>query len=99
MVLLAGVWALRHRTLVGPSTDAISFQIRTTPPGASLLVDSKAIGTAGSSAALAAGDYQVQVLLDGYRPEVVALSLRPGTTAPAFHVTLKPLAQKLQVIS
>lgn len=99
MVLLAGVWALRHPNLVGSSTAALSFQIRTTPPGASLLVDGKAIGMAGSSAALAAGDYQVQLLLNGYRPELVALSLRPGTAAPALHVTLKPLPQKLQVIS
>ena len=98
-VVAGGVRALRRRPAPTPAAAAVSFQIRSVPPGARLEMDGKPVGTAGSFLSLPPGDYMLQVILDGYQSEIVSVALRNGGAAPAPQVSLKPLPQKIRVIS
>ena len=73
--------------------------VETTPPGASLQVNGKPIGTAGSRIQLPLGNYRVLAVLDGYGPEVVPVALRAGQVLPPFRVNLQPLPQQLRITS
>jgi serine/threonine-protein kinase len=100
IVLLAGaglVLALLLRS--GRARRPVEFEVQSTPSGATLHVNGKLVGTAGSRVQLVPGDYRVLVAKEGYRPELVPVTLKPGQSMPPIRVTLQPLPQQLKITS
>jgi len=95
--MVLALWLKSARTRKPVETAALV--VRTTPPGASLQINGKAVGTAGARIQLAPGDYQVLVALEGYRPETVPVSLRQGQAAAPINLTLQPFPQQLMISS
>lgn len=102
VVLGLGAWvALRPKPKAAappPVTGPISFEIRSTPPDATVLNGSEMVGTSNSQLHLPPGQYQLTVRKDGYQPATVAADLRAASPAP-FNVTLSPLPPSLHLIT
>jgi eukaryotic-like serine/threonine-protein kinase len=95
-VAVAGWLAFRHRS---QAPQTVAFEIRTVPPGATVSLDGKPVGTAGSPIQIAPGDYRFEVAKDGYQAETVLASLKPGAVPAPVQIQLKPRGQTLRLIS
>ncbi len=97
-VLLVGVgaaaWlALRPKAPPVVATSAptdVSFQIHTTPPGASILLGDRKLGSSDSQLQLPVGQHQLIAQLEGFQPATINVDLNGGSSSP-YNVTLKPL--------
>ena len=92
--IAGGAWfALRPKTSQVVATSApsdISFQIHTTPPGASILLGDRKLGSSDSQLQLPSGQHQLTAQLDGFQPATINVDLNPSSSSP-YNVTLKPL--------
>lgn len=75
-----------------PAVAVISLEVRTTPPGARILVDGEARGASNLSLNLPAGAHEVRAELEGYEPGTVSTNLSEGMQASPVEINLKPLA-------
>ena len=79
---------------------AVSIQIRTTPPGASITVDNQPKCTSNCEVMLPAGKHEVSVKLDGYAPATASLTVDAETKSSAsVDVPLVPVPQSLRIHS
>ncbi len=95
--IVAGVIMLSRRTAVAPA-GALTVDIRTTPPGATIFVNGEARGLSDLTLGLAPGSYQIEARLEGYRPAFTKLEFTAGPVAPV-QLTLEPMGVGLRLIT
>lgn len=96
LVLFAGALSI-FTWLRGGSGELYAVEIRTSPPGATILVGDSERGRSDTTVRLAAGEHRVQALLDGFQPAVATVVAGPET--PAVHLSLIPLATALRLMT
>jgi serine/threonine-protein kinase len=77
---------------------SVSFQLTTAPPGATVLMDGKAMGQAPLQLSAAPGSHVFELSLAGYRPIKKTLKIAPGFSF-AQPEALPPLPARLHLIS
>jgi eukaryotic-like serine/threonine-protein kinase len=104
VLLAAGVAAwltLRPKTekvtATATPTD-VYFEVRTTPPGASIFLGDRTLGSSESQLHLAPGQHQLTAQKDGFQPVTFAVNLNSGSSAP-YNVTLRPLAANFHLFT
>jgi serine/threonine protein kinase len=102
LFLALGAWlALRPRKTVVqtlPTPTDSYFEIRTSPPGATILMGATTLGMSNSQLHLAPGQYQLTARKEGYQPVTIPVDLRAASLAP-FNVTLNPLPASLHLFT
>ncbi len=96
-----GAWlALRPKKQIvpEPALTAIYFEIRTSPPGATILMGGAKLGASNSQLHLAPGQYQLTAQKDGYEPATIPVNLQAASPSP-FNVTLNPLPTSLHLFT
>lgn len=90
----ASAWlALRPKPSKVVATAAptdVTFEVRSMPPGATILMGSATLGSSNSELHLPAGQHQLTAKLDGYQPATVNVDLDSGSSSP-YNIKLKPL--------
>lgn len=69
----------------------IELEVRTTPPGARLVVNAEPVGQTPWRGPVPIGAHRVRVELDGHHPGERAVELRPGAPSEVS-ITLRPIA-------
>jgi hypothetical protein len=86
----AGVYRIwRHKTPV-VTVPTVAVTVRTSPPGATVLVNGERRGTSELQLDLAPGTYQIEAQAEGYQSAQAQAEVRSGTS-PAFDLTLQAL--------
>ena len=68
-----------------------SLNIRTTPPGAAISIDGRAVGNAPATQKIAPGQHVIQAALDGFKPASLPIDPKPGEAVPVnFELTAIP---------
>lgn len=78
------------------SVRLLPFEIRTTPPGASLRVNGQETGTSPLRLELRPGDYQIEASLSGYESAASSFSVGEGKPE-TFELTLPALQEPLRL--
>lgn len=81
-----------------PPANAVAVEVRTTPPGASILVNNEVKCTSDCRLDLAPGAYQVQARLPGYEPAATTVNVAQGAPG-AVNLTLLPASQSLKLFT
>jgi len=77
---IGGVWQDIKDATSGKGHDKIAVQVTTTPKGATIVVDGTAMAKkTPSKLSLAAGDYEVELRLDGYNPVTRKVTVEKDT--------------------
>lgn len=97
IIIVAGVYLFARRTTPAPA-GTMPVEIRTTPPGAAILVNGEMRGVSDLTLPLAPGSYQIEARLDGYRPAFTKLEFSAGPVAPV-ELALEPLGVGLRLIT
>jgi serine/threonine-protein kinase len=103
-VLLAGaigaVLFHQHQTPkpVPPAVGSVPVAIRTSPEGATILVNEKVSGKSNLQLNLTPGDYRINAILEGFRPAQTTVKVAAGQNASA-DMKLEPLASTLKLIT
>ncbi len=90
--VVAGVLLLR-----GGAAE-VALDVRTFPPGATVLINQEARGTSNCRLLLPVGEYEVQAVMPGFRPAVASLTLREGVPG-VVDLTLEPLNVALRIFT
>ena len=94
LAFAAGAWFILRpkgpKVVATPVSTDVSFEIHTLPPGASILLGDRTLGSSDSLLQLRPGQHQLTVQKEGYHPETVNVDLKPGSSSP-YNVTLRPL--------
>ena len=97
-----GAWlALRPTKKIVQTTTTptdSNFEIRTSPPGATILMGATTLGMSNSQLHLAPGQYELTARKEGYQPVTIPVDLRAASPAP-FNVTLNPLPASLHLFT
>ncbi|HWQ56477.1 MAG TPA: protein kinase [Bryobacteraceae bacterium] len=91
-VVFGGAVMLRKRAPV------VALDVRTVPPGATVLIDQQPRGTSNCRLELAVGSHEVQAVMPGFQPAVASLTLRAGVPG-VVDLTLEPLSVALRVFT
>jgi len=62
----------------GPAEASARLEVRSTPPGAAVIIDGSPVGVSGMTFGVAAGHHTVSVELDGHEVSVREVDLAPG---------------------
>jgi hypothetical protein len=76
----------------------VYFEIQTSPPGASILLGDRTLGSSNSQLHLPPGQYQLAAQREGFQRGTLAVNLQPGAVLP-YNLTLKPLAANLHLFT
>jgi serine/threonine protein kinase len=101
LLVAAGAWLAsrpKKQIAVVPATTAVNFEIRTAPPGATILMGATTLGLSNSQLHLPPGQYQLTARKDGYQPQVIPVDLRSARSSP-FTVSLSPLPASLHLFT
>jgi serine/threonine protein kinase/cytochrome c-type biogenesis protein CcmH/NrfG len=94
LVVGAGAWLLlrpkRREVVETPVSSEVFFEIHASPPGASILLGDRALGSSDSQLHLRAGQHQLTAQKEGFQPATINVDLKPGSSSP-YNVTLRPL--------
>jgi eukaryotic-like serine/threonine-protein kinase len=101
--IAAAAWfALRPKSRPVVSTSAapsdVTFEVRSMPPGATILEGSRTVGSSNSELRLPAGQHQLTAQLDGYQPASLPVDLQPDSSSP-YNIKLKPLAASFHLFT
>ncbi len=77
LIVLISIFALWKKSPWGGSSS-VQVEIRTTPPGARIIVGGEHKGLSNLTLEMPPGDYQITAELDGYEPVVTPLSVQQG---------------------
>jgi eukaryotic-like serine/threonine-protein kinase len=92
-VVYAGISLMRRG---GPPVVEVALDVRTVPPGATVLIDRQPRGTSNCVLQLPVGSYEVQAVMPGFRPAVASLTLREGVPG-VVDLTLDPVPVPLRI--
>ncbi len=97
LIVLVSVFALWKKTQVsGPGS--VQVEIRTTPPGARIMVGGEQKGLSNLTLEMAPGEYQITAELDGYEPLVTPLTVQKGVPT-GVGLMLNPWRPSVRVYS
>lgn len=98
LLLLVGVGIMKIATRQRTPVDVapLSANIRTLPPGATILVDGKESGVSDLALKLPPGIHNVMARLDGYEPATGSLEVKAGSPS-SLDLTLQPTLPALRV--
>ncbi len=100
VLLAAGAFLIPKLRKGGGSGAAVAVAVRTTPSGASIKVNNEVRGVSDLNLDLAPGTYQVEALIDGYRPAVATVTVEPGKPAPApVALVLQPFPEAVRLFT
>jgi PEGA domain-containing protein len=102
LFIALGAWlALRPKKQIAaaPTTPTtVYFEIRTSPPGATISMGATTLGASNSQLHLPVGKYQLTARKDGYQPVTIPVDLQAASPSP-FNVTLSPLPASLHLFT
>jgi serine/threonine protein kinase len=102
LFIALGAWlALQPKKKIAPAPTtptAVYFEIRTSPPGATILMGATTLGASSSQLHLPPGKYQLTARKDGYQPVTIPVDLQAASPSP-FNVTLNPLPASLHLFT
>ena len=101
LFIAMGAWlALRPKKTIAPppTPTTVYFEIRTSPPGATILMGATTLGGSSSQLHLPPGQYQLTARKDGYQPVTIPVDLQAASPSP-FNVTLNPLPTSLHLFT
>jgi serine/threonine protein kinase len=90
VAIAAGVfllWRRKKQVVAGPT---VAVTVRTSPAGATVLVNGEPRGTSELQLDLAPGTYEITAQADGYQTALAQADVKLGAS-PAFDLTLQPL--------
>jgi tetratricopeptide (TPR) repeat protein len=90
VVIAAGgylIWRFRQRAVTGRT---VAVTVRTSPVGATILVNGESRGTSELELELPPGKYQIEAQAEGYQSASIPAEVKIGAPA-AFDLTLQPL--------
>jgi serine/threonine protein kinase len=96
VLILCGVVAWKWITRPPSPPPAVEVELKTSPPGATLLVDGKEVGASPRHVTLAIGTHKIEARLEGFRPWPGNLTIKDGSS-DSFNPTLVPLATALRI--
>ncbi|MBE0658130.1 MAG: PEGA domain-containing protein [Bryobacteraceae bacterium] len=96
LIVLVSLFALWRRSV--STGDAVEVEIRTTPPGARIVIGGETKGTSNLTLRLQPGDYQISAELDGYEPVVTPLNVQSGVPT-GVGLILNPWRPSVRVYS
>jgi len=77
LIVVLSIFALWKRSQPGGG-PTVKVEIRTTPPGARIMVGGEQKGLSNVTLDMLPGNYQITAELDGYEPVVTPLAVQPG---------------------
>ena len=100
LFIALGAWlALRpKKNVVAPTGTAVTFEIRTSPPGATILMGATTLGASNAQLHLPPGKYQLTARKDGYQAATIPVDLQTGSPSP-FNITLSQLPASLHLFT
>lgn len=96
LIVLVSLFALWRRST--STSSAVEVEIRTTPPGARIVIGGETKGTSNLTLRLEPGDYQISAELDGYEPVVTPLNVQSGVPT-GVGLILNPWRPSVRVYS
>jgi hypothetical protein len=96
LIVLVSLFALWRRSV--STGDGVEVEIRTTPPGARIVIGGETKGTTNLTLRLQPGDYQISAELDGYEPVVTPLNVQSGVPT-GVGLILNPWRPSVRVYS
>lgn len=97
LIVLVSLFALWRRS-VSSTGNGVEVEIRTTPPGARIVIGGETKGTSNLTLRLQPGDYQISAELDGYEPVVTPLNVQGGVPT-GVGLILNPWRPSVRVYS
>ncbi len=97
LIVLVSIFALWRKTQ-GSAAGSVQVEIRTTPPGARIMVGGEQKGLSNLTLKMAPGDYQITAELDGYEPVVTPLAVQKGVPT-GVGLMLNPWRPSVRVYS
>jgi serine/threonine-protein kinase len=97
LIVLLSIFALWKKTQ-GPAAGSVQVEIRTTPPGARIMVGGEQKGLSNLTLQMTPGDYQITAELDGYEPLVTPLTVQQGVPT-GVGLMLNPWRPSVRVYS
>ena len=97
LIVLLSVFALWKQTQ-GPAAGSVQVEIRTTPPGARIMVGGEQKGLSNLTLQMPPGEYQITAELDGYEPLVTPLTVQQGVPT-GVGLMLNPWRPSVRVYS
>jgi len=88
----------RRKETVPASVSSLPVRVHTSPPGATIHVNNEVRGTSDLQLDLAPGSYQVEALLDGYKPEKISFEAKSGSPN-SVDLTLQPVLPMVRLSS
>lgn len=77
LIVVLSIFALWKKSQLGGG-PTVKVEVRTTPPGARIMVGGEQKGVSNLTLDLPPGDYQITAELDGYEPVVTPLAVQSG---------------------
>ncbi|MBA3975417.1 MAG: hypothetical protein C0504_14525 [Candidatus Solibacter sp.] len=96
LIVLVSLFALWRRSV--STSDGVEVEIRTTPPGARIVIGGETKGATNLTLRLQPGDYQISAELDGYEPVVAPLNVQSGVPT-GVGLILNPWRPSVRVYS
>jgi len=96
VLILCGVVVWKWITQPPSPPPGVEVELKTSPPGATLLVDGKEVGASPYRVKLPNGTYNIEARKEGFQPARHKLTIKDGSSNP-FNPTLVPLATALRI--
>jgi len=99
ILLLAGmgVWRWVKGPTPPPAVPKIAVEVHTDPAGAEVKIAGKSYGFSNRRVDLTPGSYVLEFVKDGYKAELVPVTLASGKPASPVNVALSPVPARLEI--
>jgi PEGA domain-containing protein len=97
IAVVIGIRVTRKTEPPKPVIVNVPFEVRTTPPGASIRVNNEHKCTSDCKLELPPGEHQIQAVLDGYEAMAKSVSIAAGATVPPVELALQPVPQSVKI--
>ncbi len=91
-----GVFVVSRFKRGTPFVARVPLEVRTSPPGATILINDKVYGTSNRRLELPASTYRLGLQLEGYQPFATTVTLTPDSPA-SINRALQPLPQSVRL--
>lgn len=96
LIVLVSLFALWRRSVA--TGDGVEVEVRTTPPGAQIVIGGEPKGVSNLTLRLQPGEYQITAELDGYEPVITPLTVQSGVPT-GVGLILNPWRPSVRVYS
>lgn len=94
VIFIAVFWGKKggqDKVVVPQNATLTRLEVKTTPPGARILVNGQYRGLSNLELDLSEGVYHLRAEMQGYSPEFLSVDLKSGTSPAPIELTLSPL--------